>query len=481
MKKLVISVGLSIVVTLLAVVLGVGTESAYAFSGYGAGNGTQPYLISNCEELQEMNDELDANYALANNIDCSSTTTWNSGAGFEPIGNSLMESFSGQFDGNSFVISNLFIDLPSLNNVGLFGYVSSGNIEDVGLVNPDITGQASVGGIIGVIADGEVRYAYVRGGGVTGTIGATGGLVGSVAGGLVHDVYSTAAVDTSIDAGGLVGASFDDLVSDSFWDTQTSGQGTSAGGGTGRTTIQMKTAATYTDGGWDLEQNWDIDSGVNDGYPFLRSYISDADYNGDGLPDELQYGISSYVNPITGKRIVIDVGEACEITTDDYVEESGLATRDADYEYLNGLFDFAGDCGTPGFTTTITLMYYDVEPGGATLRKYNENTGEYSEITSADIEARTINGSTVTVASYALTDGGEFDMDGVEDGAFIDPVGLANFIGSNNSGTGSTNSSSTAGGTLAETGISQHLLTGVAIMLLVMGSVVTVRQVAYRP
>lgn len=481
MKKLVISAGLSIVVALLAVVLGVGNERAYAFSGYGAGNGTQPYLITNCEELQEMNDELDANYALANDIDCSDTTTWNSGAGFEPIGDSLMSSFSGQFDGNSFAISNLFINLPDLNNVGLFGYVDGGNIEDVGLVAPDITGQASVGGIIGVIANGEVRYAYVRGGSVTGTVGATGGLVGNVGGGQIHDVYSSAAVDTPINPGGLAGSSADGLVSDSFWDTETSGQATSAGGGTGRTTTQMKTASTYTDGGWDLEQNWDIDGALNNGYPFLRLYLGDDDYNGDGLPDELQTGISSYINPVTDKRIVIDVGEACEITTDDYVEESGLATQDADYEYVNGLFDFAGDCGTPGFTTTITLMYYNVEPEDTTLRKYNENTGEYSQITSADIEALTIDSSTVTVASYTLTDGGELDMDGVEDGVFTDPAGLANFIGSNNSDSGSTNSSSTVAGTLAETGISQNLLTGVATMLLIMGGVVAVRSLAHRP
>lgn len=465
MKKLLFGSLMSLALAVVAVVGGVSVERAEAYSGYGAGTGSNPYIITNCEQLQEMNDELDAEYSLANDIDCSDTTTWNSGAGFEPIGNSSMESFSGQFDGNSFVISNLFINLPGLNNVGLFGYVDGAGIEDVGLVTPDITGQASVGGIIGVMADGDVRYAYVRGGSVTGTVGATGGLVGNVGGGQVQDVYSSAAIDTPINPGGLAGSSGDGLVSDSFWDTETSGQATSAGGGAGRTTVQMKTASTYTGGGWDLDYDWDIDEATNDGYPFLRSYLGEHDYNGDGLPDDLQGGISSYINPITDKRVVIDVGEACVITTDDYVEESSLDTQDENHDYPNGLFDFAGECETAGFTTTITLMYYDVEPEGTTLRKYNENTGEYSEIEAATIEAQTIDDSTVTVVSYTLTDGGELDMDGMEDGVFTDPAGLATSLGTEDS----SETASDESATLADTGTNQYNMVIFSTLLIFTG------------
>lgn len=58
-----------------------------------------------------------------------------------------------------------------------------------------------------------------------------------------------------------------------FWDTQTSGMATS-NCGTGQTTAQMKTPATFTAAGWDLVTIWGIDlTGYwNDGYPYLHWY-----------------------------------------------------------------------------------------------------------------------------------------------------------------------------------------------------------------
>jgi len=41
--------------------------------------------LSDCNGLQDMNSNLDANYILDNDIDCSLTTTWNNGSGFYPI------------------------------------------------------------------------------------------------------------------------------------------------------------------------------------------------------------------------------------------------------------------------------------------------------------------------------------------------------------------------------------------------------------
>jgi len=40
-------------------------------------------------------------------------------------------------------------------------------------------------------------------------------------------------------------------VSASFWDTQTSGQ-TTSDGGTGKTTVEMQTAKTFVEAGWDF-------------------------------------------------------------------------------------------------------------------------------------------------------------------------------------------------------------------------------------
>jgi hypothetical protein len=84
-------------------------------------------------------------------------------------------------------------------------------------------------------------------------------------------------VSSDESVGGLMAFSHEDAVSNSFWDIETSGQATSAGG-TGRTTAQMQSTATLSEAGWDImavsgpgERNpayfWNIVDGQT--YPFL--------------------------------------------------------------------------------------------------------------------------------------------------------------------------------------------------------------------
>lgn len=149
------------------------------------------------------------------------------------------------------------------------------------------------------------------------------------------------------------------------------------------------------------------------------------DLNGDNIPDSTQNNIGGYVSSITGKTVAMDVGEDCELTTDDMTEEANLDAQDSDYRYANGLFDIAGDCGTPGFTTTIKLYYYDVDSGDLVFRKYNPTTQEYATVSDAEITETTIYGHSVTVVTYDLVDGGELDTDELVNGEFEDPAGLA--------------------------------------------------------
>jgi len=90
------------------------------------------------------------------------------------------------------------------------------------------------------------------------------GLVGfNGDGATVTRCYSTGTVTGCIftgiqDYGGLVGRSYLATVSDSFWDVESSGVSVSDGG-TGRTTAQMMSFATYTDTGIEgLDEAWDI-------------------------------------------------------------------------------------------------------------------------------------------------------------------------------------------------------------------------------
>jgi hypothetical protein len=49
---------------------------------FAGGDGTveNPYQVSTCQQLQDINQHLDAHYILINDIDCSATATWNGNA-----------------------------------------------------------------------------------------------------------------------------------------------------------------------------------------------------------------------------------------------------------------------------------------------------------------------------------------------------------------------------------------------------------------
>ncbi len=309
MKKI-LSLSLSIFVLVL-IALSLSSTRVDAFAG-GDGSPENPYQISTCLELQDMDTDLDANYILINNIDCSATTGWNAGAGFEPVGNSGTP-FVGTLDGQGFNITELFTE-GSAFYVGLFGVVGvGGEIDNVGLEDAQIgiafPDEIFVGALVGK-NDGTITRSHSTGLVDVNVDGPTGGLVGSNTGsitnsysranvtnndsrtaglvgsntGTITKSYSVGAVSGPI-SGGLV--SFNSgTITNSFWDTQTSGQATSAGG-TGKTTAEMKDEATFTDtdtpgltSAWDFVDNpnddggsdnfWDIDGLTNNGYPFLN-------------------------------------------------------------------------------------------------------------------------------------------------------------------------------------------------------------------
>lgn len=100
-----------------------------------------------------------------------------------------------------------------------------------------------------------------------------GGLIGYNEHGYVYDCYSAGAVAAYQYVGGLIGinSGASSSVVASFWDTQTSGRATSASG-TGKTTVEMQTEATYTNANWDFVEVWYISE--ND-YPHLLWEIAD--------------------------------------------------------------------------------------------------------------------------------------------------------------------------------------------------------------
>jgi hypothetical protein len=131
---------------------------------------------------------------------------------------------------------------------GLVGW-SYGNVNN-SYSTGSVTGNSSVGGLVGRHTAGTVSNSYATGN-VTGGGFYAGGLVGhNDDDGTVSNSYSTGNVTGSSDVGGLVGEN-SGTVSNSFWDTETSGQYTSDGG-TGKTTAQMQVIATFSGAGWNI-------------------------------------------------------------------------------------------------------------------------------------------------------------------------------------------------------------------------------------
>ena len=260
------------------------------FAG-GTGTEENPLQIANWHHLHNVRVFPDNRFILMHNLD--STTpgyeelagpTANQGKGWEPIGTFFDFKFRGSFDGQGYEIRDLFINRPDDDFIGLFGSVV-GSIKNVGVVNVTVIGNDYVGGLIGYsqnlvsnsYSTGNVTgYSSVGGlvgsheisvsnsystGSVTG-YECVGGLVGRNRWGTVDYSYSAGSV-TGESTGGLVGWNEEAYayVSSSFWDTETSGQSTSAGG-TGKNTTKMQDIATFL--------------GVVSGLPFAWNIIAVA-------------------------------------------------------------------------------------------------------------------------------------------------------------------------------------------------------------
>jgi len=172
-------------------------------------------------DLQGVNGGLAAHFALGSNIDASATSAWNGGAGFMPIG-TLATPFTGTFDGLGHAISNLTINRPSTDYVGLFGYVdTTGVIRNTGLLGGSVQGGAYfVGGLVGRNY-GTVSSSYMTGS-VTGGLNSIGGLIGANNGTLSNS-YATGTVTGPDNIGGLVGLNYGTL-STSYATGSVSGQ-----------------------------------------------------------------------------------------------------------------------------------------------------------------------------------------------------------------------------------------------------------------
>ena len=301
-------------------------------------------------------------YELTTNLDFdtdgdgdvdSGDAYWNNGAGWAPIPNfsSNVSRFATIFEGNGRTITNLFID-SSENNIGLFGATgSSAVIRNLEMVSVQVTGTDDVGGLVGSnggavsgsfttgkvsgdddvgglvganlsdgavsasystvqvtgddriggtagLNNGEVRAAYATGRVVGGSL--VGGLIGWNTG-EVNISYATGLVSSRSTVGGLVGRNGGGgNITDSYWDSDTSGHTTGSNGQAKNSEeLQLPTTAS------DIYLNWNVDldgNGMNDDpwdfgtsgqYPVLS-----VDTNGAGGATWQEFGQQLRTSPV---------------------------------------------------------------------------------------------------------------------------------------------------------------------------------------
>jgi len=148
----------------------------------GSGLEADPYQIGSLANLLWMNQhtsEYDKYFIQTNDIDVSHVQNWINGVGFTPIGTQTLD-FTGNYDGQDFIIDNLYIHNSNFDSegCGLFGSINEAEISNLGLTNVDFY----VGGTsyIGALAGNSENYSTISNCHCSVTINGhgAGGLVG---------------------------------------------------------------------------------------------------------------------------------------------------------------------------------------------------------------------------------------------------------------------------------------------------------------
>ncbi|MEX2461586.1 MAG: S-layer homology domain-containing protein [Paenibacillaceae bacterium] len=208
--------GISIILVMLMVLGGlnglfIGGGKAYAAVSFEGGTGTlaDPYQIATADQLNEVRNHMSASFKLTADIDLN-VSPYNVGAGWQPIGNGT-SMFQGNMDGNGYKITNLMINSPGTDYIGLFGG-SSGSINKIILENISVTGGSYTGGLVGY------GFSTISNSSVSGSVTGqdnTGGLVGYNYG-MISNSFVSGSVTGRDNIGGLVGMNYSGGISSSY-------------------------------------------------------------------------------------------------------------------------------------------------------------------------------------------------------------------------------------------------------------------------
>ena len=280
------------------------SESDTLFSG-GSGTKEDPFLMSTLNDLVFLSENqqyiMGQYYFIQiNDIDASSSINLNGGAGFLPIGNIDDAFFNGQYDGNGYVIDQLYINRPNMQVVSFMGRIANTGenlaVQDLGLTNIHfIGGTVHTGGFVGFLANSSIERCFV-----TGTLDAEApsGFVSVATGSSIKNCYtkiniasnnfafgfsayvlsniekcySVLTIDSNFSINSYASMSSNapaNTFDDSYY-LETGISNSFNYGETGLSSSEMQNQSNFE--GWDFENVWYM-SDDNDGHPQLRVLV----------------------------------------------------------------------------------------------------------------------------------------------------------------------------------------------------------------
>jgi hypothetical protein len=218
-----------------------------------------------------------------------------------PIGFIPFNGFSGNFNGNGFIIRNLYINQPKEYGISLFGNLALADIKRLGIVNCDISCRS--GGVIGsTIENSSISECFATGKIVAydTSEGCVGGFCEFINASDISNCFTLCSASNPVSKNDYVVSSFSfgweklgnatysfaagKVISTrntcafgvfengygSYWDIETTGipDNDPDTYSHGLTTSEMMKQKTYS--GWDFKNIWCIDEGKD--YPKLRVF-----------------------------------------------------------------------------------------------------------------------------------------------------------------------------------------------------------------
>ncbi|MCA1807349.1 MAG: hypothetical protein LC687_05820, partial [Actinobacteria bacterium] len=274
--------------------------------------------------------------------------------------------------------ANVAVDAER-NAGGLVGFNNNGTVETSYAVGT-VQGYDAAGGLIGLDNKGVVDGAYATVS-VKGS-DRIGGLIGYSNEGDINRTYSNGSVEAANSAGGLIGRSDGLNVVSSYWNSESSGQMSSAGGQP-KTTSELMDPDTFTDAGWDLSEQgaedttWRIYEGNT--APLLRSLLTPLTVS----PDNINTVYNGQDQTSTGEWSADQAYEPEHLKGD--ATSSGGGTDVGSYALeLTGLYS-----GQQGYDLSL-------EEGALTIKKAEATVTANSDTVTYDGTEQILNGYSVS-------------------------------------------------------------------------------------